>query len=304
MDSGDYNEDMKQLLNVSIEEQVFDVLMKDTHDDIICSESIPVKSAAGHETGAVAKNITVNCIEQPKCVVFVKKLVGLVDKAYGSNCSVAKCDGKVTCKPVMIGSCLKVVRTCSNAHRNESWDSQPMYKGVFAENFQLATSILCSGNSFGKINLMCKFLGLNCISQSTFYRIQRFYVLPSVTNYWLGMQREIIAKDKTDNPDGIVVAVDARMDSPGYSAQHCTVSFGNVETGQILHIEVVDVRETLGKSVNMEKLGFQRGIQFLSNLVPVKEIVTDAHPQIIALMRSNTAPTKISNTRSIYSVSQ
>lgn len=283
------NVDLNTLLNATIEEEVFDVNIPDDLDEVSAVSNL-IQSASGNESEQEARNIAKNCVEQPKCVVYVKKLVDLVNRAYGTTCSVKKCNGKVQCKPMAIGTCVKVLRTCTNAHRNESWDSQPKYKGLFAGNFQMATATLFSGCSFGKVYMMCKFLGLHCISRSTFQRVQRYYAAPAVTNYWLSMQSEMLSQDKNDNPDGIVLAVDARMDSPGYCAQYCTVSFGNVETGKIIHLEVIDVREVLGKSVNMEKLGFQRGLQFLTQVLPVREVVTDAHPQIICLMKSNNAP--------------
>lgn len=280
------NVNLNALLNTTIEEEVFDIDTQEDHDVV----TNVIQSASGHECEEEAGHIAQNCVEQPKCVVYVQKLVDLVEKAYGTTCSVKKCNEKVQCRPMAIGTCVNILRTCSNSHRNATWDSQPKYKGVYAGNFQMAAAILFSGCSFSKVYMMCNFFGLHCISRSTFQRIQRYYAAPAVTDYWTSLQSEMLSKAKADNPDGIVVAVDARMDSPGYSAQYCTVSFGNVETDKTIHSETIDVREVLGKSVNMEKLGFQRGIQFLSNVVPICEVVTDAHPQIISLMKSSTAP--------------
>ena len=52
-------------------------------------------------------------------------------------------------------------------------------------------------------------------------------------------------------------------------------------------ISVVDIIhfEAANKSTNMEKLGFQKGLKDLNKQIPIRRVVTDAHPQIIPLMR-------------------
>ena len=58
------------------------------------------------------------------------------------------------------------------------------------------------------------------------------------------------------------------------------------DTGAIIHVEVVDKRETQLKSPNMERLALARGLQWLKgeNCVEVKELTTDASRTIIAFM--------------------
>lgn len=78
---------------------------------------------------------------------------------------------------------------------------------------------------------------------------------------------------------------DGRNDSPGYTAQYCTYSLMENETGLVVSMAIIDKRQTSLKSVNMEKLGL---IQCLDELeekgMAVKELVTDAHLQIQAFM--------------------
>ena len=47
-------------------------------------------------------------------------------------------------------------------------------------------------------------------------------------------------------------------------------------TVQILHLEIIDVREAAGKSPNMERTGFERGMNFIMDQVSVKSVVTYA----------------------------
>jgi hypothetical protein len=51
-------------------------------------------------------------------------------------------------------------------------------------------------------------------------------------------------------------------------------------------MNVVDVREASGKSNNMERIGFERGMDTLHIESPiiVKEVVTDGHLEIASVM--------------------
>lgn len=86
---------------------------------------------------------------------------------------------------------------------------------------------------------------------------------------------------------------DGRNDSPGFSAQYCTYTLMNVEDCGILALAIVDKRECALKSTNMEKLGLQRAMaEVTSKDLVIKELVTDAHPQIQAMMsRSRSSST-------------
>ena len=81
------------------------------------------------------------------------------------------------------------------------------------------------------------------------------------------------------------ISGDGRMDSPGYCAQYCTYTIMNQADKKILALEVVDKRETNLKSGLMEAKGFVRALESVQRAgKSVKEIVTDAHPQISSLM--------------------
>lgn len=75
------------------------------------------------------------------------------------------------------------------------------------------------------------------------------------------------------------------MDSPGHSAQYCSYTFMEMETKKILSIVTMDKRMTGGKSTNLEKSCFEKGLKFFIDAgINVVEVVTDAHRQIGALM--------------------
>lgn len=87
------------------------------------------------------------------------------------------------------------------------------------------------------------------------------------------------------NVNYVFVSGDGRMDSPGHSAQYCSYTVMDNSSKKILTISTVDKRETGMKSSNMETKGFKQALWDVSHSgINVTEIVTDAHPQIGALM--------------------
>ena len=51
---------------------------------------------------------------------------------------------------------------------------------------------------------------------------------------------------------------------------------------KMLHVEVIDVCEVDGKSINVEKIGFKQGLIVLDKEIKIRQVV---HPQIIPLMK-------------------
>ena len=221
-------------------------------------------------------------IKGQKCIVYVSIILQLLQLIYGLVCKKSGCVRDVLYTVHGRGTAVLVKWQCSGGHAGGKWWSQPKFKGVYAGNLHMASALIMSGNNFSKIHLMTKFFKLHCFSESSFYRYQRLFIAPAVAKYWSDMQRDQI-------PDlqgtSVIIAGDGRNDSPGHSAQYCTYSFLDASSGRILHVEVVDVREAAGKSTNMERIGFERGMAFLAGKVDVKTMVTDARPQIMAVMK-------------------
>ncbi|XP_052285951.1 uncharacterized protein LOC127881841 [Dreissena polymorpha] len=156
---------------------------------------------------------------------------------------------------------------------------------MFINNFQASASILLSGNNYEKVRLFVKFLGLKFPSQTSFHRVQNKYAVPVVNQYWSDLRASVAEKHRAVS---IVVSGDGRMDSPGYCAKYCTYTVMNQEDKKILALEVVDKRETDLKSGLMEAKGFAKAMATLqADGIELKEIVTDAHPKISAIMRKS-----------------
>lgn len=74
------------------------------------------------------------------------------------------------------------------------------------------------------------------------------------------------------------------LHSLGHCAQYCTYTTIEQESRDIVHIVSLDKRETNRNSAIMEKECFVRTMDALLPEIHISEVVTDAHPQISALL--------------------
>lgn len=167
-------------------------------------------------------------------------------------------------KTCFVGTGLSISWSCQQGHGCGKWHSQPFFKKMYAGNLLMAAGVLLSGNSCLKMKHFCNTVGLASISQDTFYRVQKRYVAPVADTYWTKMQESILGSYGTDD---VILAGDGRCDSPGHSAQYCSYVLTDESQKKVLHVETVDVRQAAGKSPNMEKIGFERGLDFLMSRI-------------------------------------
>lgn len=119
---------------------------------------------------------------KPKVITTVDKLRELIP-------SVCKVCAEVVCvNEKMSGAVMVIQWNCSNGHSN-CWNSSEVLtvknnQKVYVNNIQLSAAILLSGNNFGKVELFAKFLNLQSISESVFYRIQKLYCFPAIQKMW------------------------------------------------------------------------------------------------------------------------
>ena len=217
-------------------------------------------------------------ISEKKCIVYESKLLQLLQGRHGKHC--VRCNTPFTYRSVSRGTAIIVIWECEKGHK-DSWTSQPRYNGMFAGNLHTAASILLSGNSFQKIAAMCHFLEFRMMTSSTFNRIQKLHMALAVQEFYSTLKDELLASYK----EPVVLSGDGRSDSPGHSATFCTYSFCDEKTKKILHTNSVMVQEASGKSPNMERIAFERGLDFVAKKVKVATVVTDAHSQIRAMMK-------------------
>ena len=170
-------------------------------------------------------------IAATKVIVSVPQLLQLVPKI----CLVKKCSGSVTIHQQFVGATLVLIISCSSGH-SYVWYSSPQHLNkvgyrVFYNNVLVAASVLLSGNAYDKIVRMMKFMGVKCMTNSSFYRYQSLYFIPSINKFWSQHQSEVLAEHMGRD---LVVFGDGRCDSPGSSAALSTYTIMDNDSGAIL----------------------------------------------------------------------
>ncbi|XP_061167182.1 uncharacterized protein LOC133176022 [Saccostrea echinata] len=219
-------------------------------------------------------------------MVYINQLITLAETGVPKICRVKGCEAQVHISSEVVSSAVYLRWVCTNNHEAHKWCSQPLLnRRVHSGDVLISAALLASGNNFQKISLFFKFLKLPILSVSSFIKIQRTYVTPTIEEIWKKHQNDILEEFRGKD---VVVLGDGRMDSPGHSAQYCTYTFMENETHKILCLVTMDKRMTGRKSAILEKACFQKGLQFLlEKEINVVEVVTDAHVQIEALMKKD-----------------
>ena len=196
------------------------------------------------------------------------------------------CGEAVSVSDSRSGAVLIIKWNCANGHV-DYWTSSEVLtvknnQKVYVNNVQLSAAILLSGNNFIKFELFSKFLGLANISETLFYRVQKLYCSPAIQNMWGQVKHAVQEYLPTT---GVTIAGDGRNDSPGHTARYCVYTLMEESTKMVVDLEVVDKRETGGKSAAMEKLALSRLLRRLKEVLKISHLVTDASTSIKALVR-------------------
>ena len=110
-------------------------------------------------------------IKAQKCIAYTDVIEQLLKAVVGETCK--NCEDMIEFKQIKLGTCLVIKWRCPNyqsGHSSGTWASQPMLHGMYAGNLLVPACLLLSGNNFAKLALMAKFLNLNFVSKSMFYR--------------------------------------------------------------------------------------------------------------------------------------
>lgn len=274
-----HREDIDNLDKTSMESEVFD-LDVDGSDDLQQSDPETEQDSAQQTSIMVMPQ---EVVQKMKCITFCDKIIELLVDLHGRKCQREECGRVLDYNESFVGTCFVVNWKCNAGHLGGRWASQPTCEGVRAGNLLLASAIALSGNSFTKTGFLFKIMNLGYVSRSLFHQYQSLYMAPAVNDYWQNMRSDIWSERAGKD---VLLSSDGRNDSPGHCAQYCTYTFADIETKSIVNVNIVDVREVEGrKSPNMERIGFERGLdEMLQTQMKITEIVTDGHLEIAALM--------------------
>ena len=233
-----------------------------------------MKLSRGEELNNYAREVKLIRSEKIICSL------DLILKFFENRCQQPGCTSATTVKHHTVGTTVIINCSCRSGHEFNFCSSHEV-NGIYVNNIQAAASILLSGNSFNKTKRLADFFGLKFVSSSTYYRMQRLYLIPAIDEWWSWMREEILEEFSGED---VVVGGDGQCDSPGFSAKNLCYFLVEAQTNYIIDIEVLDKRHVGLTSTNMEKEAVKKGLNFITKKLNVVEFVTDASTSIIAFI--------------------
>ena len=173
----------------------------------------------------------VSPVEDRKYIVFESCL-----KTLFMNCSIchASCQVKIS---HFKGTLVVFVSTCAAGH-TRTWHSQPLHKKMPLGNLLTAAGIFFSGASPTKALNSHRHINLKTFSLRSYYQLQEAYLLPSVRSLWQSHQDDLVQKL---NGKTLSLGGDGRCCSPGHTAQFGSYSLMDLESKQVLDVQLVQV---------------------------------------------------------------
>ena len=172
----------------------------------------------------------------------------LIPCKFADKCQHPGCQQQTKGNHSLCGTSVLLKWTCPLGHKGKFWLFWKASR-VLVNNLQTPAAIFLSGCSFITVAKMPQFLGLSFPSKSTFFRVQRLYVIPTVLEWWKWQQEKIFDELKGQE---FVVAGD------GQWSKNLCYYLMDVTKSYVIELEVLDKRETSRKSVQMEKQALHR----------------------------------------------
>ncbi|XP_078017596.1 uncharacterized protein LOC117267866 [Epinephelus lanceolatus] len=207
-----------------------------------------------------------------KLLVFESCLMELFQK-----CPVCSrvCDVKKNIR----GTFFAIVQRCPHCQYWRQWKSQPVIgHSTPAGNLQLSAAIYLSGASFFTVQKVFKAMQLQLHTYKQFRIHCCNFIEPAVLHKWKTDQAAIL--QRLSQEGSAILGGDMRADSPGHCAKYGSYTMMNLNTNNVIDIQLVQSNE-VGGSTNMEKEGLKRSLKLMEESgINLDCIVSDRHPQI------------------------
>ena len=154
------------------------------------------------------------------------------------------CGKPISSKTVYDAGAQRSVKwTCLGGHSG-TWKSSPDVRGMPEVNVLSAAAVLFRGGTYTELSDWCRTMGVQMIGSSTFYNIQKTYLHPAIEHVYTQQRSALLARVYLEQMDGKRphLSGDGRCDSPGFNAKYCHYTFMLDSTKEILHTELVQVR--------------------------------------------------------------
>ncbi|CAG0891461.1 unnamed protein product [Cyprideis torosa] len=172
--------------------------------------------------------------------------------------------------------------TCELNH-TWTWCSSESAGNVKSLNVALTAATLVCGGTFSTMEEIARTAGIKFLSYRAMNRLAAAFVYPSVQHLYTQMQEDIFQQLR--EKEVVRLAADGQADSPGSNCKYMQVSFMDIDSNQIVHMELPQVSQA-PNSVVLEKIGIQDGLKRLqSEGITVTDIVTDRSRTVGKMLR-------------------
>ena len=221
-----------------------------------------------------------------KFIIFEENLDQLL---WNLRCQEPGCTAPVinVHKNQPVGMLLHVEVTCLNGHIAYQWESMPRVGDMPAGHLIGSAALMFSGNQYSSISALVKFMNVSFIGKSSYYSVQKTFLVPVVMSYWQ-QEQEALIEDmlaRVDRGKEIKIAGDGQCDSPGFSAKYCTYSLMDQQNGKIVNFNVKQVTECTS-SVAMETEAFVECVRFMAEQgIYIDVFSSDRHHGVSAVIK-------------------
>ncbi|KAG1926991.1 uncharacterized protein LOC120480138 isoform X3 [Pimephales promelas] len=239
-------------------------------------EIFPI-SVSSSETDPQARATSMPFHKDAKYIVFENCLLSLFE-----SCPV--CSRACDVCPRRRGTFISIAQLCASCGFSRRWRSQPVIGSSPAGDLQLSAAVYFSGASFLNMQKVFRAMHLKTHTYDAFRRHARTYLEPAIIYKWSeeqNLQRRDLSRSKN-----VILAGDMRADSPGHSAKYGSYTMMDLQTNNIIDIQLVQSSEVGGSRRRMETEGLRRSLDVLEESgVKLDCIVTDRHPHILKFLK-------------------
>ena len=223
-----------------------------------------------------ALNEELKMVEEKRFICSLDLLLDMLSK----RCQTPGCNNIPNVTHHFIGTTLVANISCQAGHAFRFCSSHEVSQ-MYVNNIQVAAAVLLSGNNFGKVKRLSESMNLAFVSKSSYFRIQRVYLLPAVDEWWGWMRGQLMEEFRGQE---VACSGDGQCDSPGFSAKNLCYFIMEVTSKYILEVQIVDKRHVGLVSSNMEVEGLKKSLKKLQEDLNVVELVTDASSSVKKLL--------------------